>query len=364
MRKFLHRVLLLVNVVAGLALILSYLAVHISPETFVIPAYFGLAYPYILLGNVILALTWAVLLRFEFLISLSLIAIGYTHLSNYIRIGRNSSVGNGTIRIVSYNVRLFNNLEKGAASSESGIMDYISKEQADIICLQEFYLSGNRVVREAEIRRKAGKGYNSHIKVISRTRDRYYGIVTFTRFPVVNRGEIIHPASSSLSIFTDVIIEGDTVRIYNNHLQSFRLKAIEKSFLEEITSNGEDETTSRVRSLAASLRNGFIQRARQADVVKEHIDNSPYPVIVAGDFNDTPVSYSYRRMRKGLNDSFVHSGNGAGFTYKGKYPANRIDYILYDDSFESTEFRISRVKFSDHYPVSATLRMASEKADF
>jgi endonuclease/exonuclease/phosphatase family metal-dependent hydrolase len=79
-------------------------------------------------------------------------------------------------------------------------------------------------------------------------------------------------------------------------------------------------------------------------------------VIVAGDFNDTPVSYSYRKIRKGLNDAFVSSGYGAGFTYKGNYPPNRIDYILYDNALECRQFSITKVKYSDHYPISAYFR--------
>jgi len=361
LKKILHRALLLANILAGFALLLAYLAVHISPEIIVIPAYFGLAYPYILLINIIFTLAWAVLLRFEALISLALIAAGYSHLSNYIQLGKNSTEEKGSIKIVSYNVRLFNNLEKAAKNSEQAIMEFIKGENADIICFQEYYLNGIPSVGENEIRKKAGKNYNSHIKLISRSKGRYYGILTLTTFPVIHRGEIIHPASSSLSIFTDVLIGNDTVRIYNNHLQSFRLKGIERSFVEEMTVNNNDEAGSSVKSILLSLRKGFIQRAMQADTVKSHIEKSPYPVIVAGDFNDTPVSYSYRKMRQGLNDSFVRSGYGAGFTYKGNYPSNRIDYILYDDSFESTGFKISRVKFSDHYPVTATLRKAPER---
>jgi endonuclease/exonuclease/phosphatase (EEP) superfamily protein YafD len=85
---------------------------------------------------------------------------------------------------------------------------------------------------------------------------------------------------------------------------------------------------------------------------------SPYPVIVAGDFNDTPVSYTYRVMRRGLNDAFVEAGYGAGFTYRGKYPPNRIDYIIYGEGIECTDFDIVKVRYSDHYPVIAYFRRA------
>ena len=88
------------------------------------------------------------------------------------------------------------------------------------------------------------------------------------------------------------------------------------------------------------------------------MESSPYPVIVAGDFNDTPVSYTYRVMRRGLNDAFVEAGYGAGFTYSGKYPPNRIDYILYSDGIDCIDFDIVKVRYSDHYPVIAYFRRA------
>ena len=153
-----------------------------------------------------------------------------------------------------------------------------------------------------------------------------------------------------------MLIGNDTFRIYNNHLQSFRLKKIEQSFLNEITASNDKETINEVKTISLSLKKGFARRARQAQIVKENINKSPYPVIVAGDFNDTPVSYSYRKIRKGLNDSFVNSGYGAGFTYKGNYPANRIDYILYDNALINSYFEIIKVKYSDHYPIIAYFR--------
>jgi endonuclease/exonuclease/phosphatase family metal-dependent hydrolase len=128
---------------------------------------------------------------------------------------------------------------------------------------------------------------------------------------------------------------------------------MERSFLEEMTSPDDQETIDMMKSLSLSLKQGFVKRAQQAEELKTNISKSPYPVIVAGDFNDTPVSYSYTTIRKGLKDSFVNSGYGAGFTYKGKYPANRIDYILYDNALENRYFEIIKVKYSDHYPVAA-----------
>jgi len=353
LRKFLYKVLLGVNAVFAFALLLSYLAVHISPQNFALPALFGLAYPYLLLINIIIAITWAVLLKFEAFISVVVIAIGFTHLSNYIKFGKPSGKKDGTIKVMSYNLRLFNSFESQNTGSEKKVLAFLKGQKPDILLLQELYVNGSPVQKDQDVKTALGGKYFSHMKVIGSGKNRYYGIATYSRYPIVRKGEIIHPGSSSLSIFTDIVIQKDTFRIFNNHLQSFRLKRMERSFLEEMVTPDDKETLSQVKSLSISLKKGFIMRAHQAESVKAQVNYSPYPVIVAGDFNDTPVSFSYRKIRKGLNDSFVRSGYGAGFTYRGNYPANRIDYILYDNSLDSRYFEILKVRYSDHYPVAA-----------
>jgi endonuclease/exonuclease/phosphatase family metal-dependent hydrolase len=357
LRKILYKILLVANIIFALSLLLSYLAVLISPDDFALPAFFGLAYPYLFLINIILVVIWAMLLRFEALISVAVIAIGFNHISNYIQFARPSGNKANTFKVLSYNVRLFNYFENNhGVTSEKKVIEFLKAQKPDIICLQEFFLSGYPLVEEKFILQALGGKYYSHMKLSISGKNRYYGIITLSRFPIVSKGEIIHPGSSSLSIYTDVLIQKDTFRIYNNHLQSFRLKRMERSFIEELTASDNKETMNDVKSLSITLKKGFVKRALQAEILKNQINRSPFPVIVAGDFNDTPVSYAYRKIRSGLYDSFVNSGYGAGFTYKGNYPPNRIDYILYDNSLLNSYFETIRVKYSDHYPIIAYFR--------
>jgi endonuclease/exonuclease/phosphatase family metal-dependent hydrolase len=358
LKKLLYRIFLALNILFALALVLSYLAVHINPDNFAFPALFGLAYLYLLLINLFFAIIWIVALRFEALISVLVIAAGLTHLSNYIKFQKPSGDKTGTFRVQSYNVRLFNYFEtRRNTISEKRILELLKNQQSDIICLQELYIMGNPELKEQAIIAALGGKYYSHFKIISTGKNRYYGIATLSKYPIIGRGDIVHAHSSSLSIYSDVIAGGDTMRVFNNHLQSFHLHRMERTFLNELAAASEDkETLSEIKSISSSLRRGFIRRASQAKAVKAKIDVSPYPVIVAGDFNDTPVSYSYRTIRKGLNDAFVSAGYGAGFTYKGNYPPNRIDYILYDDKLECRQFDIVKVRYSDHYPIIAYFR--------
>jgi endonuclease/exonuclease/phosphatase family metal-dependent hydrolase len=358
LRQILYKIFLSVNIVFALALLFSYTAARINPDTIAFPALFGLAYPYLLLINIVFAIIWVTALKLEALISIVVIAAGFTHFSNYLKIRKPSGDKTGTFQIQSYNVRLFNYFEgRNNIASEKNILELLKNQQSDIICLQEIYLIGDPYQKETTIKSALGGKYYSHFKVISTGRNRYYGIATLSKFPIINRGDIVHEKSSSLSIYSDIMAGKDTIRIFNNHLQSFQLHRMERTFLNELVQSSEDkETINEIIGISASLRKGFIKRASQAKAVKSEIDKSPYPLIVAGDFNDTPISYSYRKIRKGLNDSFVSSGYGAGFTYKGNYPPNRIDYILYDNAFECRQFDIIKVKYSDHYPIIAYFR--------
>ena len=356
MRKIFHRVFLGINIGFAAALLISYLAVHINPADFAFPAFFGLAYPYLLLINFIIAAIWAVNLKYEALISVVIIALGFNHFTNYIKFRKPDNDKQGTFKVMSYNLRLFNYFEiPKKADSENKILQYVKTVKPDIVCFQEFFITGNPNEKEQEIIKVLGGKYYSHTKLLGRRKNQYYGIATYSRFPIIGKGEIRHPGSSSLSIYSDIVIEKDTFRIFNNHLQSFRLRKMERSLIEDLVSE-DNQTMGEIKTLSLSLKQGFVRRSLQAQVVKSYINRSPYPVIVLGDFNDTPVSYAYTKIRKGLNDAFVKSGYGAGFTYRGNYPPNRIDYILYDNNLVSTEFDILKVKYSDHYPIVASFR--------
>jgi endonuclease/exonuclease/phosphatase family metal-dependent hydrolase len=357
LRKILYRFLLGVNLIFAVSLLISYLAVHVSPGAFALPAFFGLAYPYLLLANIVIVITWIALLRFEALISVVVIAIGFNHLSNYIRIIKPPADNSNTFKLLSYNVREFNFFEsRNGIFSEKKVVEFLKSQSPDIICLQEFFILGNPDQGVESIIKALGGNYFSHVKLLKMKKNRYYGIATFSRYPIINKGEIKHAGSTSLSIYSDVIIQNDTIRIFNNYLQSFMLKRMNRSFIEEIASTEEKEPVNKVMGLSKSLKIGFERRSLQAQLVKEYINRSLYPVIVTGDFNDTPVSYTYRKIRKGLNDSFVNSGYGAGFTYKGNYPPNRIDYILYGKNLVNNNFEIIKVRYSDHYPIVAYFR--------
>ena len=264
------------------------------------------------------------------------------------------------IKVISYNVNLF---QLFAWSTESPtyeqVFNFIQEQDADIVTLQEFYLDNTRLTEEKV--KELLDNYFTHIGYIAQRSKSAYGMATFSRYPIVNTGIIKFDNSANACIFTDVVISDDTVRVYNNHLQSLRLGEQNVNFLINQSYRKDVQAMDEIKDISFRYRDALQKRALQVEQVTNHIIGSPYPVIVCGDFNESPISYNYRQMRRNLNDAFIEAGTGVGYTYKGLFPAFRIDYILYSPVFKATSYQSPRVYYSDHYPVMATLRMQKDE---
>jgi len=355
-KRFLRKILLAVNVILVAALMVAYVSIYINPSVTAFPAMFGLSYPYLVALNLAMVLAWAAMRKWYAFISLAAVLIGVGYIHNFIRFSNHGEEVHHDLKLMSYNVRLFNFYEESEKNSHRKMLQLLRKENPGILCLQEYFVKGSPENGEQKLREALGGKLFSHVKLISNGNDSHYGIVTLSRYPIINKGNIVHPKSSSLTIYSDIVVDADTFRIYNNHLQSFRLKRMEGSLLNEITGETQSGSVGKIMNIYKSLARGFASRSLQVSRVRKHMELSPYPVIVAGDFNDTPVSFTYRKMRKGLSDAFVEAGYGAGFTYRGKYPPNRIDYVLFTNEIECTDFDIIKVKYSDHYPIISYFR--------
>jgi len=362
LRRFTRNILLAVNIFLVLLLLTAYLSIYINPATIAFPALFGLAYPYIAAANIVMILIWILLRKWYVLISVVAMTAGLGYLHNFIRFTNHGTEVHHDLKLMSYNIRLFNFYEESEKDTHRKMLQLLRQEDPDILCLQEYFVRGDPAAGEMKLKEGLGGKLYTHIKLVKSGSASRFGIATITRYPIVYRGDVIHPGSSSLTIFTDIVVDNDTFRIYNNHLQSFRLRPMEGTLLNEIAGEENNRSMKNITGIFRSLTQGFASRALQADRVKRHMESSPYPVIVTGDFNDTPVSYTYHKMRRGLKDAFVEAGYGAGFTYSGKYPPNRIDYILYNEEIACNDFDIVKVRYSDHYPIIAYFRRVDQKA--
>lgn len=369
LRHFIKKILFYFNILVGAALLLSYLSTFVSPARIWILAFFGLAYPYILVVNVFFMLFWIILFKKEFLLSLLIILLGINQLNNFIpfRLGKDkikpyTKESPNQIKILSYNVRLFNIYDwLSDPDTNQDILNFIRSEHPDIICLQEFYTSARKNYQSAKIKKFFAETPYNYIHYSFKSSDNSgYGIATFSRYPIIKTGAISFPKTTNEAIFTDIVVKTDTIRIYNNHLQSVHLQKRNYSFLDTMRLRYDDDQMKEIKDISSRLKTAYIKRSAQVDAISAHIKSSAYPVIVCGDFNDTPVSYSYRKMRKGLKDAFISSGQGTGSTYQGLFPYFRIDYIFHDDYFKPLLFEKVEAKLSDHYPIICTFEISGE----
>jgi len=305
-------------------------------------------------------LYWILRFKKEFLISFIVIIIGINHFNDFIpiRLGKINTKGFlkenlQQIKILSYNVRLFNSYEwLSDPGTNQNIINFIRSEHPDIICLQEFYTSTKVDYQPEKIREYFSETPYNYIQYSYKNgKNSGNGIATFSRYPIINQGTIGFPETYNETIFTDIVVEKDTIRIYNNHLQSIELQRRNYNFLDTIKFRYDDEQMREIKDISSRLKTAYIKRSLQVDAISSHIKSSPFPIIVCGDFNDTPISYSYRKMRRGLKDAFISSGQGTGNTYQGIFPYFRIDYIFHDKNFKPLLFEKVESRLSDHYPI-------------
>lgn len=293
---------------------------------------------------------WLLFKPRNLILSLLVIVIGWGYLSRYIQlIGKNSDQEG--IRVLSYNVQHFKGNGQGEQKvNAEKIISFVDSIQPDIICLQESRLRKNTIFNLAQTVKKLKT--IKHYQFASSSTS--FGSVTMTRYPIVNMGEIRFENSRNISIYTDVLIDFDTVRIFNIHLQSYQIDPNKYTILES-PNLGEEENMKEVQEIGVKFKAAFQLRAEQVREIRKYINQSPYNVILCGDFNDTPISFSYRLLSDELSDAFEESGKGIGRTYIGKLPSFRIDYILHGNGFESYNFETHDFELSDHLPISCDL---------
>ena len=246
------------------------------------------------------------------------------------------------------------------------MIQLISQYQPDVACFQEMvggdddkainYLGDFK-------RRLAFAGYfYSYNDRLDFDRYHHFGIITFSKFPIINKQTISSPPNDYNSIFqyTDVVTGIDTIRIFNIHLQSLKFTTENLKYLDNPGTNS-DTALSESKSIISKLKKGFLKRSLQSERVKEEIDKSPYPIIVCGDFNDVPNSYAYCKIGDGLQNAFVQKGAGFGRTFSGISPTLRIDNIFADKVFTIGQFTRIPKNLSDHFPIIADVSLHMNK---
>lgn len=356
-QSFIGKVLLWINLLLCFALLLSYLAPNVNPSKVWIFAFFGLAYPLILLTNLVMMAYWLLRRRWQFALSLITILIGWNVLVNNVGFRFSGAEAEpkkeNTIRVMTYNVHNFKRY--GAAndiSTKHEILSLINGQHPDIIGFEEFYTKykGQYEMRDS-ITRIIGAN-NFYFEPINFNSTEAIGMAIFSKFPIVGKG-MIHfsdTKSENQCLFIDVKKGEKTFRVYSVHLQSIRFNPEDYKYLDSVSKRGKTDMQSTKR-LGGKLKTAFIKRSEQVFKVKDHAAQCPYPYIIMGDFNDTPTSFAVNQMAKDLKNAFREKGSGFGRTYNGDFPNYQIDYIMASKQFDIVTYKIIEKKLSDHYPL-------------
>jgi endonuclease/exonuclease/phosphatase family metal-dependent hydrolase len=356
------KVVFVLNCIAVIGLFFSYLAPFVNPKFFWPLAFVGIAYPILLLINIIFVFYWLLRKPKVALISVLSLLVGWSTLTKTVRLTKETDeeYRSSFLRIMSYNVHLF----KGYGDDEdlyttNDIFKIFTEVDPDIICLQEFYTrkKGDKDVRRSLI---SELGYKHHyFQEVAENDFDAYGIAIFSKYPIIKMGTLpVNIAHKNVNRIQYVDIEKDDkfIRIYNVHLQSIGFQKEDYAFINKRLSN-MDEDISSTRRIGGRLKSAFIKRSEQVNLLYDHIQQCETPYVVVGDFNDTPTSYSVNKIARKMNNAFAKKGTGWGVTYNGAFPNFQIDYILASKEFGIKNFRILPEKISDHYPVWSDLEL-------
>ncbi len=343
-----------INLWIILLTLLAYIAPYISPAQVSLFMFMGVAFPWLLIVNFLFVGIWALSRYRYWWYSAAVVVVGWSHLTSVFGVhfsqaqslnteGGKKSVG---LRVMSYNVHgLITPGAKNIIAARLELSRFLEKQNADVICFQEYLFQwGENYDKQMLDDIPFLKKYPYSIRIKGND------LAIFSRFPILNSGILLNRNDSNGCTYADISVRGQNVRFYSLQLRSNVVSDIADDLAKRKDITNDDSWFNVGRMLTRFRRYGII-RAKDSEAVKKHIKESPNPVILCGDFNDIPVSYSYKTLSDGFIDAFQETGRGVGTTYAGHIPALRIDYILTDPRFKPLNCFIFRVRHSDHYPV-------------
>jgi endonuclease/exonuclease/phosphatase family metal-dependent hydrolase len=370
-RTFTKRLFIFINIGIVVLFLLACANSFLHPEKWWFFALLGLSFPFLLLFTLVFMIFWILFRSRWAFLSLASLLFSYSNIRALIGFGSggfHAEKDTGSIRILSWNVRWFDEQkrQKDQHPSRKQMLEFIKEQQADVLCFQE-YFETNKVTYSnlADIQRL---GYPYFYKVIDYGRKGSaleVGVAIFSRYPITDTVRIQFPGPAKLRaaeslIACNINIKGQTIRVFTTHLQSVLFQHEDYRSLRMIKT-ADDSIVDASKSIVKKLRQGYTSRGKQAEIVREQLDASPYPAIVCGDFNDVPNSYTYFHIKGNFRDAFLEKSNGLGRTFSNISPTLRIDYILANDQFTVKQFRRDVLPYSDHYPIVADLQLTDTK---
>ncbi|CAN5867300.1 endonuclease/exonuclease/phosphatase family protein [soil metagenome] len=345
-------------------LLLGIAGMNVSPQWSWVFGFLAFSTPVPLLLNLLFLLYW--LARRSWMVVLPLLVVGggwdYYHRGLSLNLADNRVPEQAArLEVLSFNVEVFNSYahqHDSTYSSSINLINWVAQHPADVLLLQEFYHEpGSEVyATKNKIGEEQGRELFVSPSLVNRVQAEF-GLAIFSRYPILSHGQIpFGKLTFNHAIYADLQVNADTIRVYNTHLESMAIDGagvVAAVKGERVRSQGKDAFK--------RLRKGFLARGEQVNLLLDHMASSPYPVLVGGDLNDIPWSYTYEQFNHRLTNAFQASGRGFGFTYNGKIPFLRIDNQFYSEGLRAHRITVHReMPYSDHFPVSVEYSISYE----
>lgn len=334
------------NMVLTVSTFVAYILPFLAPKTFPFLAVLTLFMPLFFILNGLFFIYWGIQFKKRMILSGLVLLMGITFINKFYKFSaKDYPEEEKDFTVMSYNVRLFNVFKWFERDDvPENIRGFINDKNPDILCIQEYSNSGDIDLKVYPHRYIFMDG--KQIKTAQ---------AIFSKFPIIDQGIIFFPNSSNIVVFADIKKGKDIIRVYNMHLQSIKISPDVNEINENIDVLNQGGKS---QKLFYRISKAFMQQQQQAEIFKEHKNQSPYPIIICGDMNNSAFSYVYRNIKGKLKDSFEEAGIGFGATYKFRYYPARIDYIFADENMTVKKFEsFPGFENSDHYPIMAKLSM-------
>jgi len=366
-RTFVRKLFIIINFVLAFAFLLACLAPYLNPAKWWFISWLGFIFPFLLFALILSVLVWvfvepkyAVLFLIVMVIGWKSVAVFFSfHLPSQFK----EQKPEGSVRIVTWNVARFIELRRNNDAGSQirlKMMEQLKEQDADIICMQEFYTAkiGDYYDNIGYIQKNLGYPYY-YFNFFEDGEKQYFSSIIFSRLPIIDSGMVIYPkpSSSEALLHIDVKLNNDTIRIFTSHLQSVQFRKSDYQKIDEIK-NYDEGIVSNSKTIFSKLKRGFVNRSIQANTIRQQINETEHPVIFCGDFNDIPNSYTYFTVRGNLKDAFLIKGSGIGRTFNSIASTLRIDYILASKEFSVLQFKRFVRSLSDHYMLLADLKLS------
>lgn len=338
-----NKVLFFFNIVLAILTFLAYILPFLAPKLFPVLAVLSLILPFFLIVNGLFFVYWLFFFKKQLFLSGLVLLLGITFINKFYKFSETIvPESENDFKVMSYNVRLFNVFDWITDSDvPEEIRTFIKEQNPSILCIQEYSTSA-----------KIDFKIYPHQYVFMHGDKIKTGQAIFSKFPIINEGNLEFPNSNNSVIFADIKIGKDIVRVYNMQLQSVKISPDVNEMSENIDIINQEKSQLVINRLSVA----FKKQQQQAEIIVNHKKDCNYPIIICGDLNNSAFSYVYRSIKGDLNDTFVEAGKGFGKTYDYKYYPARIDYIFTDNTMTVKSFEnFNEFENSDHFPIMTRL---------